>query len=52
MRKIKNKTTTQYFGVLYPLMLVLSITMTLLYIGVGGIGNFPHPPGGYFLTNP
>jgi hypothetical protein len=33
-------------------MLVPSITMTLLYIGMGVDGNFPQAPSGYFLPSP
>jgi hypothetical protein len=32
-------------------MLVPSITMTLLYIGMGVVGNFPQVLGGYFLPS-
>jgi hypothetical protein len=43
MQKMKNETITQYLGVLHS-MLVPSITMTLLYIGMGVDGDFPPSP--------
>jgi hypothetical protein len=44
MQKMKNETVTQYFGILAHSMLVPSITMTLLYIGMGVDGDFPPSP--------
>jgi hypothetical protein len=52
MQKMKNETVTQYLGVLLHSMLVPSITMTLLYIGMGVDGDFPQAPSGYFLPSP
>jgi hypothetical protein len=52
MQKMKNETVTQYLGILPHSMLVPSITMTLLYIGMGVDGNFPQAPSGYFLLSP
>jgi ascorbate-specific PTS system EIIC-type component UlaA len=41
---MENETVTQYLGILHHSMLVPSITMTLLYIGMGVYGNFPPSP--------
>jgi hypothetical protein len=41
---MENETVTQYLGILPHSMLVPSITMTLLYIGMGVDGNFPPSP--------
>jgi hypothetical protein len=43
MQKMKNETITQYLGVLLHSMLVPSITMILLYIGMGVDGDSPQP---------
>jgi hypothetical protein len=51
-QKLEKTTTAYYFGVLHHLMLVPSITMTLLYIGMGVDGDFPPNPSGYFLPTP
>jgi hypothetical protein len=44
MQKMKNEIVTQYHGILPLSMLIPSITMTLLYIGMGVDGDFPPSP--------
>jgi hypothetical protein len=44
MQKMKNKTVIQYLGILPHSIPVPSITMTLLYIGMGVDGNFTPSP--------
>jgi hypothetical protein len=51
-QKLEKTTIAYYFGVLHHSMFVPSITMTLLYIGMGVDGNFPQAPSGYFLPSP
>jgi hypothetical protein len=43
-QKLEKTTIAYYFEVLHHLMLVPSITMTLLYIGMGVDGDFPPNP--------
>jgi hypothetical protein len=43
-QKLEKTTTAYYFGVLHHLMLVPSVTMALLYIGMGVDGDFPPSP--------
>jgi hypothetical protein len=44
-QKLEKTTTAYYFGVLHHLMPpVLSVTMALLYIGMGVDGDFPPSP--------
>jgi hypothetical protein len=51
-QKLEKMTIAYYCGALHHLMLVPSITMTLLYIGMGVDGDFPQAPNGYFLPSP
>jgi hypothetical protein len=40
-----------YYFVLHHLLLVPSVTMAILYIGMGIDGNFPQAPSGNFLLS-
>jgi hypothetical protein len=51
-QKLDKTTIAYYFGVLHHLMLVPTITMTLLYIGMGVDDDFPQTPSSYFLPSP
>jgi hypothetical protein len=51
-QKLEKTTIAYYFVVLHHLMFVPSVTMALLYIGMGIDGNCPQVLSGYFLPSP